>query len=127
MRSGATICSCYLLLWFAFVFVFFSLSGTKLPHYVLYGMTGLVLLMAVYAHEIGSRFWALLPAAGFFLVLLLLPWVVKLALPHVPDAYYREALVQRRCVFQPRLLRIHRRRASGHRGRDAGAPRAACA
>ena len=30
---------CYLLLWFGFVFVFFSLSGTKLPHYILYGMT----------------------------------------------------------------------------------------
>jgi 4-amino-4-deoxy-L-arabinose transferase-like glycosyltransferase len=82
----------YLLLWFVFIFVFFSLSGTKLPHYVLYGITGLVLLMAVYAHEVASRFWALLPAAGFFLVLLLLPWVVKLALPHVPDGYYREAL-----------------------------------
>src|SRR5438270_3758221 len=26
----------YLLIWFAFVFIFFSLSGTKLPHYVLY-------------------------------------------------------------------------------------------
>jgi 4-amino-4-deoxy-L-arabinose transferase-like glycosyltransferase len=82
----------YLLLWFVFVFVFFSLSGTKLPHYVLYGITGLVLLMAAYAHELESRFWALAPAAGFFLVLLLLPWAVRLALPHVPDAYYREAL-----------------------------------
>src|SRR5438128_7919610 len=29
----------YLLLWFAFFFIFFSLSGTKLPHYVLYGYT----------------------------------------------------------------------------------------
>ena len=37
----------YLLLWFGFVFVFFSLSGTKLPHYVLYGMTGMFMLMAV--------------------------------------------------------------------------------
>ncbi len=82
----------YLLLWFVFVFVFFSLSGTKLPHYVLYGITGVVLLMAVYAHELESPWWALAPAAGFFLVLLLLPWAVKLALPQVPDAYYREAL-----------------------------------
>src|SRR5438105_3830141 len=30
----------YLLIWFLFVFGFFSLSGTKLPHYVLYGYTG---------------------------------------------------------------------------------------
>jgi 4-amino-4-deoxy-L-arabinose transferase-like glycosyltransferase len=40
----------YLLLWAAFVLGFFSLSGTKLPHYVLYGMAPLVLLCA--------RYWA---------------------------------------------------------------------
>jgi 4-amino-4-deoxy-L-arabinose transferase-like glycosyltransferase len=36
----------YLLGWTGFVLVFFSLSGTKLPHYVLYGHAPLVLLMA---------------------------------------------------------------------------------
>ncbi|MCF6201448.1 MAG: glycosyltransferase family 39 protein, partial [Hydrogenimonas sp.] len=29
----------FLVIWFAFVFIFFSLSGTKLPHYVIYGYT----------------------------------------------------------------------------------------
>ncbi len=91
----------YLLLWFGFVFVFFSLSGTKLPHYVLYGITGLVLLMAAYAHELRSRFWALAPAVVFFLVLLLLPSTVQLAIPHVPDAYYREALSNADAYFTP--------------------------
>jgi 4-amino-4-deoxy-L-arabinose transferase-like glycosyltransferase len=36
----------FLLAWTGFVLVFFSLSGTKLPHYVLYGVTPLVLLAA---------------------------------------------------------------------------------
>ena len=36
----------YLLIWFGFVFLFFSLSGTKLPHYVIYGYTGIIILMA---------------------------------------------------------------------------------
>jgi 4-amino-4-deoxy-L-arabinose transferase-like glycosyltransferase len=36
----------FLLLWLGFVLVFFSLSGTKLPHYVLYGFTPLMLLAA---------------------------------------------------------------------------------
>ena len=36
----------FMLLWLAFVLVFFSLSGTKLPHYVLYGFTPLMLLAA---------------------------------------------------------------------------------
>jgi 4-amino-4-deoxy-L-arabinose transferase-like glycosyltransferase len=34
----------YLLGWAAFVLAFFSLSGTKLPHYALYGLTPLALL-----------------------------------------------------------------------------------
>lgn len=34
----------FLLGWAGFVFVFFSLSGTKLPHYALYGITPLALL-----------------------------------------------------------------------------------
>ena len=36
----------FLLAWSAFVLVFFSLSGTKLPHYALYGLSPLVLLAA---------------------------------------------------------------------------------
>jgi len=83
---------CYLLLWFGFVFVFFSLSGTKLPHYVLYGMTGMFILMAVYAPQLRSRFWALLPALLFFAFLAALPAIVNAVLPKVQDAYYREAL-----------------------------------
>jgi 4-amino-4-deoxy-L-arabinose transferase-like glycosyltransferase len=89
----------YLLLWFVFVFVFFSMSGTKLPHYILYGITGLVVLMAVYASELRSAFWALLPALLYFAVLLLLPGMVSLALPHVGDVYYREALSNANAYF----------------------------
>lgn len=37
----------FLLLWGGFVLAFFSLSGTKLPHYVLYGASPFVLLMAM--------------------------------------------------------------------------------
>lgn len=65
----------YLLLWFAFVFVFFSLSGTKLPHYLLYGMTPLFLLAARRARDSATDanlLW--LPS----LVLLLLPFVPTL-------------------------------------------------
>lgn len=82
----------YLLLWFAFVFVFFSLSGTKLPHYVLYGYTGLALLMAVRGSEMRSAFWALLPALLFFAGLLLLPHALAYAAARLQDAYYRQAL-----------------------------------
>jgi 4-amino-4-deoxy-L-arabinose transferase-like glycosyltransferase len=84
--------SCYLMLWFAFVFVFFSLSGTKLPHYVLYGMTGIFVLMAVQANESPSRWWLAVPVLLFFAFLLALPWAIELAASRTSDAYYREAL-----------------------------------
>jgi len=46
-RSGALASETrFLLAWAAFVIVFFSLSGTKLPHYVLYGYTPFALLAA---------------------------------------------------------------------------------
>jgi len=64
----------YLALWFAFVFVFFSLSGTKLPHYLLYGMTPLFILAASRARDAGAAALLWLPC----LLLLLLPFVPTL-------------------------------------------------
>lgn len=83
---------CYLWLWFGFVFVFFSLSGTKLPHYLLYGGTGLFILMAIYGQEARLRFWAFLPGLLSCLLLLALPEILDIALPRVKDLYYREAV-----------------------------------
>ncbi len=82
----------YLLLWFAFVFVFFSLSGTKLPHYLLYGYTGLAILMAVHGADLKVVFWPMLPVLLFFLALLGLPYALDWTLAHTPDAFYREVL-----------------------------------
>lgn len=56
----------YLLGWCGFVIVFFSLSGTKLPHYVLYGYVPLALLMGRALAHAGPALmgwsWALLVA-----------------------------------------------------------------
>jgi len=92
---------CYLLLWFAFVFVFFSLSGTKLPHYLLYGITGLAVLMAVHADVLKSVFWVLLVPLLCFGLLLFLPQFIDLAAARMPDAYYREALAGAGGLFTP--------------------------
>ena len=82
---------CYLLTWFGFVFVFFSLSGTKLPHYVLYGMTGMFVLAAMQGKQAGSRLWVLLPALLFFGFLLALPALLDFTSTRIADAYYQEA------------------------------------
>jgi len=91
----------FLLLWFLFVFVFFSLSGTKLPHYLLYGITGLVVLMAVNAQAVKSAFWALLVPLLCFVLLLFFPQIVEQAAVRVSDAYLREALAGGGELFTP--------------------------
>jgi 4-amino-4-deoxy-L-arabinose transferase-like glycosyltransferase len=74
----------WLSLWVGFVFIFFSCSGTKLPHYVMYGYTPLLILMAISIdpNERPTR-WLFLPGMCLSLVLGLLPELVQLALPTV--------------------------------------------
>ena len=61
---------CYLT--FGFVFIFFSLSSTQLPHYLLYGFTPLIILLAQQQESFKSKFLIMLPtffACGLFLCL----------------------------------------------------------
>jgi 4-amino-4-deoxy-L-arabinose transferase-like glycosyltransferase len=67
----------YLWLWFGFVFVFFSASGTKLPHYVLYGLTPLFMLAAMRRADLGAGRLARLLAAVPLIALPFLPWLVQ--------------------------------------------------
>ena len=76
----------FLWLWFLFVFVLFSFSGTKLPHYVIYGYTPLFILMALRVDELRRDRWLLVPAAAFFAVALLAPLSLPWLIPHVKDA-----------------------------------------
>lgn len=46
-------------IWAAFVVVFFSLSATKLPHYVLYAAPGVALLVVQASRGAGRRWWLL--------------------------------------------------------------------
>ncbi|MDR1064611.1 MAG: glycosyltransferase family 39 protein [Azoarcus sp.] len=80
----------YLWIWAGFVIVFFSLSGTKLPHYALYGTTPLFLLIAAHRNEL-RRPLAHLAAPGIFLALLVcLPAICTLlAASDAGDTYYR--------------------------------------
>lgn len=77
----------YLLLWFALVFVLFSLAGTKLPHYVIYGYVALYLLMAFHFDALPRRGWLFLPPLLLFVFALLLPELVAYALPRIEDAH----------------------------------------
>ncbi|AGA89001.1 PMT family glycosyltransferase, 4-amino-4-deoxy-L-arabinose transferase [Thioflavicoccus mobilis 8321] len=66
----------FLWIWFITVFVVFSFSGTKLPHYLLYGITPLFILMARHRMELVNRWLAYTPPVAFFAVLFFLPQIL---------------------------------------------------
>ncbi len=68
----------FLVLWFVVVFVFFSSSGTQLPHYLLYGCTPVFILLAKYRTEVERRWLAYLPLMLFALLLAVLPEILGL-------------------------------------------------
>lgn len=69
----------FLWLWFAAVVLFFSFSGTQLPHYALYGASPLFLLMARHRECLVNRWLAFLPPLLLFLILLGLPELLQMA------------------------------------------------
>jgi 4-amino-4-deoxy-L-arabinose transferase-like glycosyltransferase len=80
--------------WFLFVLVFFSLASTKLPHYLLYGVTPLFVLMAMRRHLLASRVLAFLPPLLLLGAVVTLPEALRAFGPGIQDPYVREALTQ---------------------------------
>jgi 4-amino-4-deoxy-L-arabinose transferase-like glycosyltransferase len=91
----------FLLLWFVAVFVFFSFSGTKLPHYVLYGAPPLFILMARHRTLLRGRWLAYLPPAALFLLLLFLPEVLDLAAAQAERVHQLALFEQGRALLDP--------------------------
>jgi 4-amino-4-deoxy-L-arabinose transferase-like glycosyltransferase len=95
----------FLLIWFGFVFIFFSLSGTKLPHYMIYGYTPLFILMAralpLTKHPEYFALWPLLVLAA----LACLPLFLQKALSEINDIYIQALLAgATELTGQPYLL-----------------------
>jgi 4-amino-4-deoxy-L-arabinose transferase-like glycosyltransferase len=99
-RLRATPLDTLLWCWFLFVLAFFTLAGTKLPHYLLYGTTPLFILMARRRHDLHSRTTALLPALLLLAVVAAVPQVLQAVAPGVRNAYVRHALA-RTGIFDP--------------------------
>lgn len=84
----------FLWFWFAFVLVFFSFSSTQLPHYLLYGITPLLLLLAKHCGGNPNRWLAVVPAALMAAVLLFLPELLANAVAQHPTPYFQGLLEQ---------------------------------
>ena len=89
----------YLWIWFFVVLVFFSIAGTKLPHYLVIGLTPLFILMAVYRDSLRSRWLAFLPPVLFLLLVLALPRIASLARARGGDEYVQAMLGRADEVF----------------------------
>jgi 4-amino-4-deoxy-L-arabinose transferase-like glycosyltransferase len=88
-------------LWFLVVLILFSLSGTKLPHYLGYGLVGLMLVMGSHLPQVKSRWLHLLPPAVFLALVLALPSLVNGFFDRIEPAYVQDMLAERDRVFGP--------------------------
>ncbi len=84
----------WLWIWFGFIFLFFSFSNTQLPHYLLYGVTPLFLLMAKYRDDLRSKSLAYLPILVWLALLVLLPDIFPMVASRASDEY-TQVLAQR--------------------------------
>jgi 4-amino-4-deoxy-L-arabinose transferase-like glycosyltransferase len=85
----------FLWIWFLFVLVFFSLAGTKLPHYLLYGVSPLFILMAIHRHRLHSRWLAFIPPFLLLCLALGLPALLAFIGMRMSNPYFREMLSRR--------------------------------
>jgi 4-amino-4-deoxy-L-arabinose transferase-like glycosyltransferase len=84
----------YALIWFAFVFCFFSIANTKLPHYLLYAGPAMCLLLTSAALTAGTRLWLLTWSIGILglAAMLLLPGYLQQHPEWVTDVFYKTLL-----------------------------------
>lgn len=81
----------FLWIWAMFVLVFFSFSGTKLPHYLLYGTVPMAILMVRVLPELGVAMTRALWATLFGACLLFagLPWLAVQESARISHPLYR--------------------------------------
>jgi 4-amino-4-deoxy-L-arabinose transferase-like glycosyltransferase len=84
----------YAWVWFGFVFCFFSIANTKLPHYLLYAGPAMCLLLTSAALTAGRRIWALtwIFAIAGLAGILWLPGYLQQHPERVTDIFYKSLL-----------------------------------
>lgn len=87
----------FLWFWFGFVLLFFSFSSTQLPHYLLYGITPLLLLLAKYATQ-PNRHLVVIPALLLATAWVFLPELLAYAPGQSSDPYLQGAWQQAQAV-----------------------------
>ncbi len=99
LRQRSDALTLFLMIWFAVVFGLFTLASTKLPHYLLIGLTPVFLLMARHRERLRSSLLALLPLILMGVTALALPAGVARAAAQSHNPYIREMLARGPEVF----------------------------
>ncbi len=92
IRRKKDILDFVLWVWFLFVLIFFTLSATKLPHYIMLGFFPLCILSAQLLEKNGIK-WAQIITSSFVLILLIAP-KLALGLTDKIDDNYAVPLIQ---------------------------------
>ena len=79
----------YSTLWFGFVFIFFSLAATKLPHYIIYGYTPVFIFYAVAYLSLKSYQKYIAIGLGVLIIFTILPLCIALIKPFIGDPFAR--------------------------------------
>lgn len=74
-------------IWFGVVFLLVSASSTQLPHYVLYGITPLIVILALHRERFTNVWLAFIPPLIVLALLVAMPELLKIALMQVDRAY----------------------------------------
>lgn len=83
-----------LIIWFLVVLGFFTLASTKLPHYLMYGMVPIFILIAMHLEEHGLGVWNfLITGVSFSAIILSLPFLLEWLAPQQKE-FYRLALAE---------------------------------
>ncbi len=89
----------FLIIWFVFVFIFFSFAGTKLHHYIIYGYVPLFIIMAQAVDNVRSSVHQFAWPFVFFIFLFFLPEVAAHIQPNINDEFARQVVISALPIF----------------------------
>jgi len=77
-----------MLIWFLLVLIFFTIAATKLPHYLMYGVPPVLIMMAYYFQRMNIKWGLGATLIGFGGLLVFLPQLVEQAAKDEKDPYH---------------------------------------
>ena len=77
-----------MLVWFLLVLVFFTIAATKLPHYLMYGVPPVLIMMAYYFKQMNIKWGLGATLIGFGVLLAALPQLIETAAKDEKDPYH---------------------------------------